>query len=510
LDIAVGNTFQAEVMVIRKYKKLIDIQEFVYGGGIRINSIDYYEKEGILFKTKYYDYKKPNTSKSSGSLAYKKPLFKYNKNRTAIFKISCNEYGTCIYENLDYDVEYLTTSNLLAAKQTSGGFVGYQYVTVYETGNGKSEHEFTSPFDVPETYHDYNTNYPFIPTDEVDYKRGLEISSKIIDNNGLVIKEVFNDYTELDTITKITGLKLFSIINCPGVNEFPNHLMYQVYVEQCQLEPSNQICQFLCGANLDWIQQLNITNKFGRMQLHQSITKEYSHLSSGAPLLTQRTETYTYNNINKKIATVTTTDSSGDVTLQEFNYLNPNGDALNNRISDIEEIKVKKNGQLINTSRINYQVFSNFNVQMPRTILVSKGAQPLEIKVTNMHNDTHGNPTEVRQENGIAISYLWGYNKSLPIAKIENATNSQIANALSMSSVNNLNETNFDTINNLRTLLPNALVTTIKHIPLVGVSEITDPKGDKVTYEYDNFNRLKTVKDKEGNLVSENQYHYRP
>jgi YD repeat-containing protein len=54
------------------------------------------------------------------------------------------------------------------------------------------------------------------------------------------------------------------------------------------------------------------------------------------------------------------------------------------------------------------------------------------------------------------------------------------------------------------------LVTTIKHIPLVGVSEITDPKGDKVTYEYDNFNRLKTVKDKEGNLVSENQYHYRP
>jgi YD repeat-containing protein len=171
---------------------------------------------------------------------------------------------------------------------------------------------------------------------------------------------------------------------------------------------------------------------------------------------------------------------------------------------------VKKNGQLINTSRINYQVFSNFNVQMPRTILVSKGAQPLEIKVTNMHNDTHGNPTEVRQENGIAISYLWGYNKSLPIAKIENATNSQIANALSMSSVNNLNETNFDTINNLRTLLPNALVTTIKHIPLVGVSEITDPKGDKVTYEYDNFNRLKTVKDKEGNLVSENQYHYRP
>ena len=42
------------------------------------------------------------------------------------------------------------------------------------------------------------------------------------------------------------------------------------------------------------------------------------------------------------------------------------------------------------------------------------------------------------------------------------------------------------------------------------VTSITDPKGDKITYEYDEFNRLKQVKDKNGNILSENQYNYKP
>jgi YD repeat-containing protein len=46
-------------------------------------------------------------------------------------------------------------------------------------------------------------------------------------------------------------------------------------------------------------------------------------------------------------------------------------------------------------------------------------------------------------------------------------------------------------------------------LPLVRASSITDPKGDKMTYIYDDFNRLKEIRDKNNNILSENEYHYR-
>jgi YD repeat-containing protein len=55
-----------------------------------------------------------------------------------------------------------------------------------------------------------------------------------------------------------------------------------------------------------------------------------------------------------------------------------------------------------------------------------------------------------------------------------------------------------------------AMITTYTYIPLVGVSTITDPKGDTQTFTYDSFGRLQNVKDKNGNILSENEYHYRP
>jgi YD repeat-containing protein len=126
--------------------------------------------------------------------------------------------------------------------------------------------------------------------------------------------------------------------------------------------------------------------------------------------------------------------------------------------------------------------------------------------------DTLGNPLEVQQENGMPIAYIWGYNQTQPIAKIENATYAQVeqyvANLLTLSNGNN-EQNLINALNALRTALPNAMVTTYTYKPLVGISTVTDPKGDTQTYHYDSFNRLQFVKDKDGNILSENQYHYR-
>ena len=144
--------------------------------------------------------------------------------------------------------------------------------------------------------------------------------------------------------------------------------------------------------------------------------------------------------------------------------------------------------------------------------------------------DTKGNPLEVSKADGTHIVYLWGYHQSQPIAKIENATysdvQSQVANLQTLSNADN--DRTVDIINsdgtltkvgkegdlrealrNLRTSLPDSQVTTYTYDPLIGVTSITDPRGNTVYYEYDAFNRLKHVKDQDGNILSKNKYHYK-
>ena len=52
------------------------------------------------------------------------------------------------------------------------------------------------------------------------------------------------------------------------------------------------------------------------------------------------------------------------------------------------------------------------------------------------------------------------------------------------------------------------MVTTYTYDPLIGITSMTNPKGYTISYEYDEFNRLKHVKDQNGNLLSKNEYKY--
>ena len=100
-----------------------------------------------------------------------------------------------------------------------------------------------------------------------------------------------------------------------------------------------------------------------------------------------------------------------------------------------------------------------------------------------------------------------------PVAKIENATFSEVATALGMTeaALMDFDESSISTLDALRSHpdMVNTMITTYTYEPLVGIKTITDPRGNTMTYHYDEFNRLEFVKDKDGNLVSENKYNYK-
>jgi hypothetical protein len=155
-----------------------------------------------------------------------------------------------------------------------------------------------------------------------------------------------------------------------------------------------------------------------------------------------------------------------------------------------------------------------YQAKFPNQFIEISNIGKLEAKLTYDSYDDNGNLTQYTNENGISTVIIWGYQKSVPIAKIEKATYAsvatQAANLQLLTDTKDQDEkTLIDKLNELRTSLPNAFVTTYTHKPLVGVSTITDPKGYTMYYYYDSFNKLSLVKDAKGNMINQNFYNYK-
>lgn len=58
-------------------------------------------------------------------------------------------------------------------------------------------------------------------------------------------------------------------------------------------------------------------------------------------------------------------------------------------------------------------------------------------------------------------------------------------------------------------LCPNdAQMTSYTYKPIIGMTSATDPAGITIYYEYDSYNRLHSIKDYQGNIVQQYEYHY--
>ena len=107
--------------------------------------------------------------------------------------------------------------------------------------------------------------------------------------------------------------------------------------------------------------------------------------------------------------------------------------------------------------------------------------------------------------------YIWGYNFTQVVAKIENDTYSNVVSLLgcSIEALQVKTEGELRNIfNNLRDELPDAMITSYTYKPLVGMTSETDPAGKTTYYEYDEFGRLVTIKDQDGKVIKHIDYHY--
>ena len=271
--------------------------------------------------------------------------------------------------------------------------------------------------------------------------------------------------------------------------------------------------------NVNLIEDYEYFQKGNQYLPKTSVNKQYFGSISDS-VATTTTNTYETSRYLPR-SRITTTSETGITQKEEWYYpfdssygvsslANMNNLLSQNRVTEPILTRVYENNTLLSQTLTKYGSFSG--KYWRNEVQDAKDDDALESRALFTSYDSFGNVREYKLTDGSPVTYIWGYNTMYPVAKVENATYSDaLGTGINLSLLNNVNTTDTQMrieLDKLRTLT-GALVTTYTYKQGVGISSMTDPSGYTMSYEYDQYNRLKRVKDADGNIISENDYHYK-
>jgi len=491
----------------------------VFAAGNRINKIEYKNPGDTVALTKTYSYVYPQTQHTSGRVLGLTNYLTFNQ-------VSFNGQTATAYE------PFGTGAGSLYSTYQSNA-VGYKYVTEYLGDGtntiGKTEYTYTMIYDTGRYY-----EFPYHPPTDNEWLRGKELSVvhyKKVGNSYEIVQKKENTYLLANEVE-------YSPLGAPCNNPFLKPSVIKFIAQNTDADGLYLKNRFKYRIPLA-VLPINMVGSpdYGYKTYYQTggtmdlkKTKVIDYLNGGE-IVTETTHNYNYNS-HYNPSSVLFTASDGAVTKTEYQYVSelttvPHAqDLINKNMTSIPLVtKTYRGATKLSETKTEYDCWSNCTnidpfkrLLFPLKVETSKGDATLEERIRYKY-DGKGNLIEASQTNGTKISYIYGYNQTLAVAKIENIAYDTIPPTLIsaiQSATDSPNSTEQDVLNALSDLynssdanLQKAMITTLTYIPLVGVSTITDPKGQLTRYEYDNFNRLMRVSDSEGNPLTETEYHYR-
>lgn len=374
----------------------------------------------------------------------------------------------------------------------------YDYVTVSYGGdsfeNGGKEMLFHNYSNYPPigyqmrtvdrfmTEHEGHENYVDVGTND-SYQNSVLAEEKYVDKNKSVVKGVKYNYVGALSHSANNIKPYLKSDRGVANNTFFDDYLYYLYKTK--------------AYNYRLISTETKDYFGGSLNVSSTTTQSYSPDKVSLP---SSIETSNSINETKKINIYYPSDVAtvGNLTPED----NTNIPLLTNKHNLAEVIKTENfvNNELVDSKQVSFKNWSG--TVLPSVIKTKKGnnaATPFEERVVFHDYDFHGKPTLVSLKDGLKTKYIYN-SKQQVILKIENYdTSMTIDDGLSAS-----------TPCFYQVLYPSAMVTTYEYDALSNdLIRITDPKCDQANYTYDSFGRLSQVKDKEGNVLSENKYNYK-
>ncbi|WP_405206018.1 RHS repeat domain-containing protein [Aquimarina sp. LLG6339-5] len=453
-------------------------------GGVRVKSMQKYDANNRLLLTQEYDY--IDTNGYSSGFINKEPNYVYSRENFVF--VAGNTAGGVNY-NCNYYVALDSDRSNLGI--TTGGHVGYKTVSISQKSenetNGTTILNFTGGVNI------VYDELPFPPPIDYSFSGGKIKSIQLKDASNKLIKETINTYQNKEELTYAMKVQFKGGALMGNLEELFNIKRYFVRMAHIKL-----VKQEVIDSLHD--EKYTITTEYLYNQALQKL-KEKKILQEKEV----RREVFYYPEDSSLLDNIDSNEAANYQKLVDaFRIANP--------IQTESYIKAKNESEkLISKSRVKYDENENTSSLLKRISLeAAKGNNELETRVLFDKYDNIGNILQTKKEDGAHISYIWGYNKQYPVAKVENATRAEIEALSGFGADFHTGSGGLTAVQETRLRsLPNAMVSTYLYEPLIGVTSMTDPRGYTMTYHYDSFNRLEFVKDADGNLVSENKYNYK-
>ncbi|MBZ9731573.1 RHS repeat protein [Salegentibacter sp. JZCK2] len=460
-------------------------------GGIRIKEVISCTGPNENCNRKKYNYLKEDGTTPSG-INLSKP--NYISHETHNYAPDTNPPGSI---EMTCNLKRVTSTSSLPLSSFIGSPVLYKSVEEISIGqNGeeiKRRLHFSGEPDVEESF-------PYAQRDKKNWKKGLSLKTEFYKNSGtesLLIKEESNNYSV--SKRNENSLKMLNSYNLKA-----GRLRFFYTADGSRITQNNGAGIYLTAYTNSSELYLKISSQMNNYYFDGTSASELTELKNFE-------YDYPYGQLSKQ----SFVDSKGGNFEELFKYPYDyttdvyTSMVAENQISSIVNVSSKK-GKLLHQKHTEYGDFGG-KLFLPKEDLYLKSNDSTAHSLLYHHYDTSGNPIEISKKSGPHIVYLWGYDDRYPIAKIDNASYPEISSALGVTNLSEIDETDLLEINLLRdnSNLANTMITTYTYQPAVGVTSTTDPKGDTVTYHYDSFNRLEFVKDKDGNIISENKYNYK-
>jgi hypothetical protein len=473
------------------YEKISPVvNKYRNGPGLRIDRITDFDGIDAAPKTiTTYDYNFASEPDRSSGQLLSFPKYSYSYSTRPTTSAGGPSTSLCIF--------LLRTSNNQAVLGSSqGGLMGYKEVTKQKlNGSNQDQGKTISQYSFSVAANRYQ--FPFPPPINPEHLGGLLLNQKIYGNGGQLLKETINEYTN---------------------NEIADGVVGGAKIAYSVRDP-----MYTGPASGNQFAFAPYTYKSAWVYLSKSTQKDYFF----NPQNTLSTlTTYEYNSKNIKPSVVKVENSKLENSITNYYYPSDyvsevpyNKMVDSNIIAPVVEQQLSKNGTLQNLVRTNF--YSPFaDLYVPKNQVYKTNGYALDTLVQFPTYDNRGNILVQSKTRGPKECYVWSYGGNSPIAKIENADYNTVVSLLGGAVAvekfrNTVSPTKEQVATFLAPLRPaaalkEALISTFVFEPLIGMKSSADSKNMITYYEYDNFQRLKNIKDQNNQIVKNYQYNYVP